>query len=91
MNKLIHLAEINKTKHFVYRNYDDYFSKHIKQYSFIQKIKIELKNKYDIRVRNIYHHIYHPITINDLLFYINLEKVEIILERKINIIMSNVF
>lgn len=91
LNKLIHLAEINKTKQFFYKNYDDYFSKHIKQYSIIQKIKIELKNKYDNKVRIIYNHIFHPITINDLLFHVNLDKVENILERKINMIMNNVF
>jgi hypothetical protein len=65
-NKFIQEIKENEKK-FKYKDYDDYFYKHISYYKFVQKIKSELKNKYDSRIENIYKNIYNPKVILQLL------------------------
>jgi hypothetical protein len=91
LKNLQKLVQINKTKQFFYKNYDDYFSKHIKQYIFLQKIKLDLKNKYEKTINSYYKHIYHTISISNLLRFKDLDEVDNLLYKKITSIMHNEF
>lgn len=64
--KYIEGIQANETK-LRYKNYDDYFEKHIRYYLFVQKIKAELTKRFDIRIENIYKSVYHPTAICRLL------------------------
>jgi len=77
---------------FYYKNYDDYFSIHINRYKFFQKIKFELKKKYDKRIENIYKNIYHPKRVTQFLENnIEIDEVFIFLDKEIQNIMYNIF
>jgi hypothetical protein len=89
----------NKNK-FKYKDYDDYFCKHVNYYNFVQKIKSELKNKYDIRVENICKNTYTPKIISELLKIdtendtendIEIDDVFLFLDKKLQNIMYNIF
>lgn len=87
----INLSSENKTK-FVYKDYDDFFKKHINYYKFLQKSKGEFKKRYDKMVEQKYKEIYYPKNIVDL-FSKNIEIDEVfnILEKRTDNIMYNVF
>jgi len=89
--KIIEGISENENK-FMYKNYDDYFFKHINYYRFLQKIKNYLKNKYDIRIENVYKNIYSPKMVTQHLENnIEIEEVFNILDKQIQNIMYNIF
>ena len=90
-NKIITCIPENEKK-FNYRDYDDYFCKHINYYKFVQKIKYELKKKYDTRIEDIYKNVYKPTMVVQVLEKnTEIEDVFIFLNKKIENIMYNVF
>lgn len=89
--KFIIEFEEHKNK-FRYKDYDDYFHKHVNYYKFSQKIKCDIKKKYDSIIENIYKNIYNPINILQLLKNdTEIDDVFIILDKKIQDIMYNIF
>jgi hypothetical protein len=87
-----HIEENENENKFYYKNYDDYFSIHINRYKFFQKIKCELKKKYDKRIENIYKNIYHPKRVTQFLENnIEIDEVFIFLDKEIQNIMYNIF
>lgn len=58
---------------------------------FNQKIKLELKSKFEDRIHAFFKHIYHPITIDNLLSWISIDKIDDILNKKICYLMNNIF
>jgi hypothetical protein len=52
---------------FMYKDYSDYYNKHINHYQFLQKIKHILKLKYDNIIENTYKTLYSPKILTQLI------------------------